>query len=184
MNIFVGSASRNTEVEAYNRVAEDIAKYIVDGNHTYVFGGCNHGLMGIIYSYVSEHDCNIVAAGVECYKDEIVYLCQKDDKIKATIATTVNERKNDVIKSSDVFIFIPGGIGTFDEMFASIETRRAGEHDKPIFIVNINGYYDLLLGMFEKMYAEDFASESNREVYTICNSFEELKKKLDCIANK
>ena len=140
--------------------------------------------MGIIYSIVSKHDCNVIATGVDCYKDEIINLCQKDPKAKATIANTVNERKNNVIKESDVLIFIPGGIGTFDEMFASIETKRAGEHDKPIFIVNINGYYDLLLAMLEKMYAEGFASESNREVYTICNSFEELKKELEIISNK
>ena len=184
MKIFVGSASRNTEVEAYNKIAEDIAKYIVEGNHTYVFGGCNHGLMGIIYTYVSEHDCDIIAAGVDCYKDEIIYLQQNDSKVQASIANTVNERKNNVVKASDVLIFIPGGIGTFDEMFASIETRRAGEHNKPIFIVNINGYYDELLAMFEKMYAVGFASESNREEYTICTSFEELKKELDAISNK
>lgn len=182
MNIFVGSASRNTNIKAYNKIALDIAKYIVDGNHTYVFGGCNNGLMGRIYTYVSQHNCDIVASGVECYKDEIVYLREKDENVKATIADTVNERKNNVIKASDVLIFIPGGLGTLDELFACIETRRAGEHNKPIYIVNTNGYYNYLLDMLNKIYAEGFASEENRKEYKICESFEELKAELDLIA--
>lgn len=183
MKIFVGAASRNTDSEDYNKVAQDIAKFIVDGNHTYVFGGCNNGLMGKIYTYVSKNGCNVIATGVECYKDEIIRLCEQDKNAHATIAKTVNERKNNVINESDVLIFIPGGIGTFDEMFSCIETKRAGEHNKPIYIVNINGYYDLLLEMLEKMYAEGFASDANREVYTVCNSFEKLRYELGKIVN-
>ena len=54
MNIFVGCASRNTENEAYNKIAEEIGNFIVNGKHNFVFGGCSYGLMGKIFSVVSK----------------------------------------------------------------------------------------------------------------------------------
>ena len=184
MRIFVGCASRATYNPEYIELAENIGAYIANGNHTYVFGGCDNGLMGEVYAFAKKHGCKVIASGVECYKDEIIRLYKDNDNVDVTIASTVNERKNNVIENSDVLIFIPGGIGTFDEMFASIESKRAGEHDKPIFIVNVNGYYDLLIGMLERMYSEGFASQANREVYNICNSYEELEKELNMLESK
>lgn len=186
MRIFVASASRETNNETYNRLADDIGLYIADGFHTYVFGGCVSGFMGRIYNVVRKQNecCQIIAPGVEAYKDQIIQLAMKDPEAKCSISPTVNDRKNKIIENSDVLIFIVGGIGTLDELFSCIESKRAGEHDKPILIVNIDGYYDCLLGMLEKIYIEGFASQSNREVYTVCNSFAELKVELDKIANK
>ena len=184
MRIFVGCASRVTYNPEYNELAENIGDYIAKGNHTYVFGGCDNGLMGEVYSVVKKHGCKVIACGVDCYKDEIVKLYKDNDNVDVTIASTVNERKDNVIQNADVIVFLPGGIGSLDEIFACIESRRAGEHDKPIFIVNVNGYYDALFKMLETMYSEGFASESNREVYMICNSFEELKNELNKIEYK
>ena len=186
MKIFVGCASRNTDVAEYNKLAENIANYIVKGNHSYVFGGCNNGLMGVIYEIVNASNGCIVADGVKAYKDEIINLVENNSNpnLKADIHNTINERTNAVFKNSDVIVFITGGIGSLYELLSAIETKRAGEHNNPIFIVNINGYYDDLVRMLEKTYSEGFASVSNKDVYTICYSFEELEKKLDIIQSK
>ena len=178
MNIFVGCASRNTENEAFNCLAEEIGKFIVEGNHTYVFGGCNNGLMGKIYSVVKDTDCEVFAAGVEAYKDEIVNLIKNNPKVSRKISKTVNERKNALMDFADVIIIIPGGFGTLDELFSAIEAKRTGQNH-PIFIVNVDEYYSPLIEMLEKVYSEKFASEENRDLYKICSSFDELKEELE-----
>ena len=180
MNIFVGSASRSTEVEVYNKLAVDIGNYIVAGKHNYIFGGCNKGLMGVIYQVVKDSpDTNVISSSVEAYKDDALLLHDENPNISISVAQTVNERKNNIAKKADVIIIIPGGLGTLDELFSFIESKRAGEHEAPIFIVNINGYYDSLLKMLETVYDGKFASEAHRELYKICYSFEGLKCQLD-----
>ena len=183
MKVFVGCASRNTDVEEYNDLAKKIANYIVKGNHSYVFGGCNNGLMGVSYKIVNSSDGSTIAEGVKAYEDEITSLIanSSNPNLKTNIHNTVNERTNAVFKNSDVIIFITGGIGSIYELMSAIETKRAGEHNNPIFIINVNGYYDNLIRMLEKTYKEGFASLSNKEVYNICYSFEELERKLNVI---
>jgi len=182
MNIFVGSASRNTEVEEYNRLAEHIGDYIVAGEHNYIFGGCDNGLMGKIYRIVRKSkNSNVIVSSVEAYKDDAISLYKENPNLSVNIALTVNERKNNIAQKADVIIIIPGGLGTLDELFSFIESKRAGEHESPIFVVNIDGYFDSLLNMLETIYEKNFASEANRDVYEICNSFEDLKAKLDAL---
>lgn len=180
MNIFVGSSSRNIEVQAYNKLAEEIGNYIVAGKHNYIFGGCDNGLMGTIYRVVKDSpDSNVIVSSVEAYKDDALSLHEENPNISVNVAPTVNERKNNIAKNADVIIIIPGGLGTLDELFSFIESKRAGEHEAPIFIVNIKGYYDSLFKMLEAVYEGKFASDANRDLYRICYSFKELERQLN-----
>ena len=170
MNIFVGCSSRDTENEAYNKIAEDIGNFIVNGKHNFVFGGCSFGLMGKIYSVVTKSsESKIIISMARAYADELNTLSYSD----VYLFDTVNERKNTLIDLADVIIFIPGGIGTIDEIFSAIETRRNHEHNKPIIIINVNNYFESLLDMLERIYSEGFADYKNKELYYVANSFEE-----------
>ena len=175
MNIFVGCSSRDTNNEEYNKLAEDIGKFIVNGNHNFVFENCGTGLMGKIYSVVSKsHNSEIIVTMAEAYKkqlDDISY-----DKFY--ILGTVNERKDCFIKLSDVMIFIPGGIGTIDELLTAIETKRSKQHNSPIIIININHYFDNLLNMLQQIYDEGFADSKNQELYFVVNSLDDAIKYL------
>ena len=75
-------------------------------------------------------------------------------------------------------IFIPGGIGTVDEILTAIETKRSGQHNSPIIIININHYFDNLLNMFEQIYDENFADSKNKELYNVVDSLDEAIKYL------
>ena len=91
-----------------------------------------------------------------------------------TFTDTINERTDYLLKNSDVCIFLPGGIGTIYEIMSSIETKRAHEHNCKIIIVNLFGYFDELIKMFDKTYKENFASIKDKNTYTIINKIEEL----------
>lgn len=175
MNIFVGCASRNTNNPYYNQIAEDLGDYIVSHKHNLVFGGCERGLMGKLYEKVKQTESKIFVTMAEAYKEDLENLTYNH----ATLLKTVNERKDSFIKESDVLIFLPGGIGTIDELITAIETRRNHEHNIPIIIVNVNGFFEPLLSMLEKIYAEEFADSKNRNMYVVCSSSKELIEELE-----
>ena len=74
----------------------------------------------------------------------------------------------------NLIIFLPGGLGTIDEIFTSIESKRANEHDNDIIIVNFNNYYDDLIKQLNKMYKEKFADSYNKELYYIADNIDEV----------
>lgn len=181
MNIFVGCSSRNTNNEFYNRIAEEIGNFIVSGKHNFIFGGCEFGLMGKIYSIVSKSvNSEIIVTMAKAYKDELKNLSYS----KAYMFDTVNERKNAFIALSDVMIFIPGGIGTVDELMTAIETRRNHEHNVPIIIINANNFFGHLLDMLDQIYDEGFADSKNRQSYFIIDTVDDAIEYLSELANK
>lgn len=181
MNIFVGCSSRDTDNEYYNRIAEEIGNFIVKGKHNFVFGGCDNGLMGRIYSIVSKStDSEIIITIAKAYEDDLKNLSYSN----AYMFETVNERKNAFIDLANVMIFIPGGIGTIDELMTAIETRRNHEHSVPIIIVNANNFFGHLLDMLNRIYDEGFADSKNSELYFVANNLEEAIGHLSLLANK
>jgi uncharacterized protein (TIGR00730 family) len=119
-------------------------------------------------------DSKIIISMARAYADELHILAYETEDI--FLLDTVNERKNSLIELADVIIFIPGGIGTIDEIFSAIETKRSHEHDKPIIIINVNNYFESLFDMLERIYSEGFADIKNKELYYVVNSFEEAIK--------
>lgn len=89
------------------------------------------------------------------------------------ISNTINERTDKLIQEADVCVFLPGGIGTIYEIMSVIETKRAGEHQKEIIIINFEGFFDNLLKMLEQIYKEKFANNKDRDNYIIVNTTEE-----------
>lgn len=181
MNVFVGCSSRDTNNEDYNRIAEEIGKFIVRGRHNYVFGGCDMGLMGKIYSVVyNSTDSKVIITIAKAYEDDLKILSYSE----AYMFDTVNERKNAFIELADVMIFIPGGIGTIDELLTAIETRRNHEHDVPIIIINANNFFGHLLNMLNRIYDESFADSRNSKLYFVANTVEEAVNHLSELTNK
>ena len=73
-------------------------------------------------------------------------------------------------------LFIPGGIGTIDELFTAIEACRSNDYNVPIIIINIDGFFNPVLDMLEKIYQLGLADTKSRELYFIANSFDEAKE--------
>ena len=175
MNIFVGCSSRDTDNKSYNMVAEQIASYIINGGHNLVFGGCEHGLMGKIYSLVSKSNkSDIIVTSAKAYEGDLKNISYS----KSYVSNTVNERKNTFTSISDIMIFIPGGIGTVDEIMTAIETRRNHEHNIPIIIINVDNFFGHLLDMLDKIYHEGFADPKNRQLYIVTDTASEANNYL------
>lgn len=176
MNIFVGCASRNTDNEIYNELAIGIGEYIVSQKHNFIFGGCDVGLMGKIYSIVSKSkDSKVIISMSSAFLNQIENITY--DHIEHFDTMTL--RKEYLIKASDVIVILPGGLGTIDELITAIESKRSGEHNKPIVIANVNHYFDDILKMFERTFHEGFADYKSRSLYHVSESLEDVTKFLD-----
>lgn len=179
MKIFVGCSSRDVGNHDYNRVADTIGEWIAANGHDLVFGGCGEGLMGRIFRKVHGRG-KVYATQAKVYKEELIGL----DAEEIQVIDTINQRKDYYAQLADVLVYIPGGIGTIDELISGIETRRAKEHTNPLIIVNENNFFGPLLEMLEKIYKENLASESVKELYYVADNVESAIKKLTEICNK
>ena len=90
----------------------------------------------------------------------------------------MNERKTIMEEQADFFVIAPGGIGTMDEFFEVLTLKYLKQADKPIILFNINGFFDDVVKVIERLVAEKFASERVLDSYIICNTIEEVEKEL------
>ena len=77
-------------------------------------------------------------------------------------------------EKADVFVMMPGGIGTFEEFFEILTLKQLARHDKKIIIANINGYFNPLLAMLEKAVNEQFLQSNHLQLFSVCNSIDEI----------
>ncbi len=96
------------------------------------------------------------------------------------ILDTMHERKAKMSDLSDAFIALPGGYGTFDELFEVVTWAQLGIQQKPIGLLNVDGYYDSLLQLIERGVQEDFIPHSNRGLIRDAASVGDLLRKIEC----
>ena len=83
------------------------------------------------------------------------------------VVETMHARKQRMSELADAFAILPGGFGTLDETLEILTWRQLGLHDRPLLIVNIAGYWDTLLALFEQVIAQNFAGASARDLYRV-----------------
>jgi len=87
---------------------------------------------------------------------------------------TMHERKQIMYDNADVFVILPGGFGTLDEMFEVITWHQIGIHTKKVIIFNHEGYWNHLIALMNNIIETKFAKEINRTFYTVVNTQDEL----------
>lgn len=177
MNICVYGASSNQINEIYISKVEELGEKIAMRGHTLVFGAGNSGCMGASARGAARAHGEIVGIAPTFFEvDGVLYPhCTK------FIGTeTMRERKQLLEDYSDAFIVAPGGIGTLDEFFEIITLKQLERHTKAIAILNINGYYDELEAILNKIVDEDFAQKDTLELAKFFNNIDEL---LDYLEN-
>lgn len=172
MKIFVGCSSHDDIDVIYKENADRLGEYLASCNNDLIVGGIS-GLMGRMINKFYNYKRDVSVVCVKNYYDDISNTYNK------YVCDTINDRKNYIISKADVFLFLPGGIGTFDEIFNLIEAKRAKQHSKPIIIVDIDGYFDRLKGIFDNIYKEKFSSISDQKLYNIFDDLEDVFKFLE-----
>lgn len=136
-----------------------------------VYGGGDCGLMGAVANGVLEK--NGKAIGVfprSLGRIEV----EHRGLTTMHMVDSMHERKQIMYDNADVFVVLPGGFGTLDEMFEVITWRQIKIHEKLVVIYNHNGYWDHMITLMEHMVNMGFARPETRQFYTVANTKEEL----------
>ncbi len=132
-----------------------------------IYGGASLGSMGVVASAVLERGGDVTGIMPKILNTKEV----ANRKVRNFIVTdNMHERKYKMQELADAFIILPGGFGTLEEAFEVITHKQIGIHNKPIIIVNINGFYDNMIAQLQTIYKEKFASRNTEEIYKIVDN--------------
>ena len=172
--VFCGSSNGNDL--AITDAAQKLGKIFTERNIILVYGAAKIGLMGIIAKSVLDNKGKVIGIIPTFLKrKEVVHL-----GLTELITTdTMQQRKLKMHESSDGFIALPGGMGTLEELFEIMTWLQLGLHQKPIGLLNINGFYNDLIKMIETMVRKGFLTMDNYNLLLVDNSPERLLKKME-----
>ena len=154
-SVCVYCGSRNGTLSAYSDVAREVGTWIGHHNGQLVYGGGNNGLMGLVAQATADAGGRVVGIIPQALqtKENTRTACTE-----LHVVNTMHERKHMMAERADVFLALPGGIGTFEELFEAWTWRQLGYHDKPIGVLNTEGYYDGLLSFAQSSVNAGFLS--------------------------
>ena len=148
----------------YFDAAEQLGRAIADEGWSLVYGGNACGLMQALADGARAANGKVIGITPQSLVDKGFSDDQCDELI---ITTGMRERKAILESRGDAFIALPGGLGTFEEIFEIIVGRQLGYHTKPIVILNIAGYYDPLLAMLSHGVEHRFIKPASLELFDV-----------------
>lgn len=157
------------------KVAYDTAVAVVRAGFGVVYGGGRVGLMGAVADGALAADGEVIGVIPRALASREV---AHDGVTSLHVVESMHERKALMVDLSDGFIALPGGFGTMDEFHEVLTWRQLGIHDKPIGLLNTNGYYDSLLAFYDRMEAEHFITDQTRRLFTTAATIEELLRQM------
>ncbi|HWU00838.1 MAG TPA: TIGR00730 family Rossman fold protein [Terriglobales bacterium] len=167
--VYCGSAFGHSP--RFAEIAAELGQEMARRGIRLVYGGGRVGLMGKVADAVMANGgqvTGIIPQHLE--SDEVGHRGLTELKVVDSMHT----RKRMMFDMSDAFVVLPGGPGTLDEAFEVITWRQLRLHDKPVIILNIDGYWDRLIGLFDHVIEAGFAKPAIRQHFSVVNSIGRL----------
>ncbi|MBQ6278155.1 MAG: TIGR00730 family Rossman fold protein [Muribaculaceae bacterium] len=156
-------------------IAKSLGEWIGDGGHSLVYGGVNAGLMHVTAQAAVEAGCQSVVGIVpEFFKHRADQLCTE-----LVLARDLNHRKSLLIENGDVFVVLPGGLGTIDEWISTLSTLVVEGSDCPIIVVNHNGMFSAQAEQLSNTAQSQFSRSPLIASSILVNNSQELINKLN-----
>ena len=140
----------------FAQVAQQVGRWIGQHGGQLVYGGGKAGLMGVVAQATLEAQGRVVGIIPKALMEREMAFTQCQELI---VVETMHERKRLMAERSDVFLALPGGIGTLEELFEVWTWRQLGYHDKPIGILNTAGYFNHLLAFLKTSVTQELLSD-------------------------
>jgi hypothetical protein len=171
LSICVYCGSRHGQRPAYTATARALGHAIGSRGWQLVYGGGQVGLMGEVADAALAAGGRVVGVIPDTLKKlEVGHLGLHE----LHVVPTMHVRKQMMAERADLFIALPGGIGTLEELYEVWTWRQLGYHDRPIGLLNIEGYYDELLGFMRRTVAEGFLSAAQAAALQVGTDAETL----------
>lgn len=170
MNICV-FCSANDVAPQYVAAAEKLGRWLGREGHTLVYGGANLGLMEAVAR--AAHEAGATVVGV------VPAILEKTGRASdhidvRVLCDSLDDRKAIMVERSDLFIALPGGVGTLDEIFTVVAAASIGYHHKRVVLLNIDGFWDSLLAMLDDLQSKGVLRPGLKETLTVVTEVEKV----------
>lgn len=172
--VFCGSNPGHRKV--FSDAAIDLGNELVSRKIDLVYGGGSVGLMGLISQRVYEGGCHVLGV---IPKALVPIEISGESVGDVKIVSDMHERKAEMASRADAFIALPGGYGTMEETLEMITWAQLGIHKKPVGLLNVEGYYNSLLALFDNGVEEGFIKPGARDIVLAAPTARELLSKLE-----
>lgn len=160
-NICVFCGSNYGYDDNYHQIADQLGQYIAKHHQTLIYGGGKEGLMGTVSHSAFKDGADVIGIVPNILANEGLV-----GSMTQTIQVdTMSERKLKMMQMADAFVVLPGGFGTFEELFQTLSWSQLGIHQKPVGILNIDHFYDPLIKLIYVAITEGFIPMSNLKLF-------------------
>ena len=174
MAVFCGSKAGNNLL--FTAHATQLGHLLAEKNITLIYGGGNKGLMASVANGVLEKGGKVIGIIPQVLTE---WEHQHEGITELIVVETMHVRKRMLYEKCDAAIVLPGGYGTLDELFEMLTWNQLSIHDKHIYILNTDGFYDGLLMHINKMLAEGFLYHQIEKSFTVVTNPSEIFKYVD-----
>ncbi|MSP20987.1 MAG: TIGR00730 family Rossman fold protein [Alphaproteobacteria bacterium] len=170
-SVCVFCGSRVGRDSGHRALARHFGEILANAKVRLVYGGGSIGLMGVLADAVLAAGGQVTGV-IPDFLDriEVGHRTLTD----LAVVGSMHERKAVMFEQSDAFVVLPGGLGTLDETIEIITWRQLGLHDKPILLVNHEGYWDPLVTLLDHTVTEGFAGENTRRLFGVVNTVRDV----------
>ena len=167
--LYCGSRSGNKPI--YQEKAIALAQGLAKQGFGLVYGGASIGLMGQVADAMISHGGEAVGVIPEFMLD---YEIAHHQLTELHVVQTMHERKALMAERASAFVALPGGLGTFEEILEVATWGQLNQHQKPMMIYNVNGFYDTLIAQLDHAVEEGFLPPQHRAKLIVCNHAEQI----------
>ncbi|CAI0382763.1 unnamed protein product [Linum tenue] len=172
--VFCGSSPGKNP--SYQLAALQLAKELVEREIDLVYGGGSIGLMGLVSQAVYEGGRHVLGVIPKTLMPREI-TGEPVGEVKPV--SGMHQRKAEMARQADAFIALPGGYGTLEELLEVITWAQLGIHDKPVGLLNVDGYYNSLLSFIDKAVDEGFVAPAARHIIVSAQNAHDLMVKLE-----
>jgi uncharacterized protein (TIGR00730 family) len=167
--VFCGSKTGNNPL--FEKHTAELGALLAKKNVTVIYGGGNKGLMAAVANAALENNGKVIGIIPKVLRD---WEHQHDGLTELHIVETMHLRKQMLYEKCDAAIILPGGYGTLDEVFEMLTWNQLSIHNKRIFFLNSDGFYDHLIAHMQRMHEENFLYGDPLEKMTMLANPSEL----------
>lgn len=172
--VFCGSSLGFNSI--YKEAAIELGNYFARHGIVLVYGGGKIGMMGAIADTILAKKGKVIGVIPKLLEKEEVVHAGVEEMI---VCKKMSDRKVIMSKLIDGYITLPGGFGTLDELFEALTLNQLQIEQKPVGILNINGYFDATLQQLDKMAEEGFLKPQNKALLIVSDNIPELMDKMN-----
>ena len=170
LTVFCGSKSGANLI--FLKEATSLGNLLAQKNIDLVYGGGNKGLMGAVANGCLAQGGKVIGIMPKLLLE---WEAQHTGLTELIITQTMHDRKKILYEKGDAALVLPGGMGTLDELFEMLTWNNLKIHNMKVFLLNIDGFYDTLIHLLDKMDTDGFMYDNWKDRIIVCPSVEALK---------